>query len=219
MWKPTVLESRIVPGQFSGAVMPFKDPGKRKAYHKAYRVIWREKNRERENAMNAEYRRTHLELGRQIAKRYAQNHPDRMRVNWRKKAERRKAERLINPDRLRAEEMSVRMRYRARHPERVLVAAAKQRAKLFGLPFDLTESDIEVPETCPVLGIKLVRTPGAKGRANHAAPSLDKVIPELGYIKGNVQVISNRANHLKSDATLEELELVVAYIKRATNCL
>ena len=36
------------------------------------------------------------------------------------------------------------------------------------------------------------------------SPSLDRIVPELGYVKGNIRVISNRANHLKSDATLEE---------------
>ena len=35
------------------------------------------------------------------------------------------------------------------------------------------------------------------------------MIPELGYIKGNVWVISNKANRIKNNATLEELRLLV----------
>ena len=44
--------------------------------------------------------------------------------------------------------------------------------------------------------------------------SLDCIIPELGYVPGNVAVISRRANTIKNDATIEELELVLAYMKR-----
>lgn len=45
------------------------------------------------------------------------------------------------------------------------------------------------------------------------SPSLDRVIPELGYVPGNVIVISWRANNLKRDATIEELEAVIAYMR------
>jgi hypothetical protein len=38
--------------------------------------------------------------------------------------------------------------------------------------------------------------------------------PEKGYIKGNVWVISNRANTLKNDASLQELELLVENLKK-----
>jgi hypothetical protein len=46
------------------------------------------------------------------------------------------------------------------------------------------------------------------------SPSLDKIIPSKGYIKGNVWVISNRANTLKNDASLQELELLVENLKK-----
>ena len=57
-------------------------------------------------------------------------------------------------------------------------------------------------ETCPVLGIPLY----SDGRDNQNAPSLDRFIPSLGYVKGNVFVISRRANVLKGDATIEEVK-------------
>lgn len=44
-------------------------------------------------------------------------------------------------------------------------------------------------------------------------PSLDKIIPKLGYVKGNVWVVSNKANRIKSNATIEELELLVKNLK------
>lgn len=46
------------------------------------------------------------------------------------------------------------------------------------------------------------------------SPTIDRINPKLGYIKGNVWVISNKANRFKNDATLEELELLVANLRR-----
>lgn len=45
-------------------------------------------------------------------------------------------------------------------------------------------------------------------------PSVDRIIPELGYTKGNVRVISNRANLLKNNASIEEIELVLEDLRR-----
>lgn len=67
-------------------------------------------------------------------------------------------------------------------------------------------------DTCPVLGIKMQPNKGAKGNRD-TSPSVDRIRPELGYIKGNIKVISYRANKLRNDATAEELEAVVAYIR------
>lgn len=71
-----------------------------------------------------------------------------------------------------------------------------------------------VPPCCPVLGIPLVRRKG-RGVADHS-PTLDRLIPAKGYVRGNVMVISMRANRIKSDATLEELERVAAWLRTTT---
>jgi hypothetical protein len=63
------------------------------------------------------------------------------------------------------------------------------------------------PDTgvCPILGIPLF----VKGEvAGPNSPSLDKIIPELGYIKGNRWVISYRVNAMKNDANLDEIILL-----------
>ena len=88
----------------------------------------------------------------------------------------------------------------------------RHRAKKLGIPFNLTKEDLIVPEICPVLGIPLILKGGATGRVNPNNPSVDRIRPSLGYVKGNVRVISLRANHLKSDATIEELNKVLAYM-------
>lgn len=95
---------------------------------------------------------------------------------------------------------------------KVLLTAAKIRAKKKMLPFSICVEDfLPLPEYCPALGIKL----NYGGRVKHGfvndSPSLDRIKAELGYVRGNVQVISWRANRIKSDATLEELQKIVAY--------
>lgn len=89
---------------------------------------------------------------------------------------------------------------------------AKCRAKDKGLEFTLTAADIHIPEFCPVLGIRL--EPG-KGVASPNSPSIDRINPHAGYVPGNVAIISYKANTIKSNATLAEVQAVAAYMKRA----
>lgn len=93
------------------------------------------------------------------------------------------------------------------------VAALKHRAKSLSVPFDLTEQDIQLPEFCPVLGIKIEI---GDGRLQQNSPSVDRLIPNKGYVSGNVKVISYRANVIKHNATIEEVEKVLTYMK--THC-
>ena len=103
----------------------------------------------------------------------------------------------------------IKSRIRARRfadPIRFLVNNARSRAKQKNLPFDnITPADIKIPDLCPVLGIKLRINEGQSGPDS---PSLDRIDPSLGYVKGNVRIISHRANQLKNDASLHEAELI-----------
>ena len=93
-------------------------------------------------------------------------------------------------------------------PRPVLLRAAKTRARNAGLPFNITVDDIVIPTVCPILGITLVV--GARG---NTSPSIDKLVPALGYVKGNVNVISWKANRMKQDSSLEELEALCAWMR------
>ena len=93
-------------------------------------------------------------------------------------------------------------RLRREDTRKALLEAAQNRARTKGIALDIKYEDIHVPEVCPVLGIKLER---GKGRFRPTSPSLDRIDPQLGYVKGNVQVISNKANTMKSNASKEEL--------------
>ena len=100
--------------------------------------------------------------------------------------------------------------YRKKHWDHALYRSAFGRAKKLNLPLEITRKDIIVPKYCPVLGIELKQ---AKGRMNDASPTLDQIKPGLGYIKGNVCVMSNRANRIKSDGTAEEHEKIAEFIR------
>lgn len=103
-------------------------------------------------------------------------------------------------------------RQRAANPKAYMHARAKNRAKMGNIIFTLKREDFEIPEYCPVFPhIKLEFSDGRTRPDN--IPTLDRIIPALGYVKGNVRVISMRANRLKSDATAEELEAIVRYIR------
>ena len=73
---------------------------------------------------------------------------------------------------------------------------AKNRIKK--LPFNIEITDIIIPEICPVLGIKIEIN---EGKYKDNSPSLDRINNSLGYIKGNISIISWRANKLKNDGT------------------
>jgi hypothetical protein len=87
-------------------------------------------------------------------------------------------------------------------PEQYMMYEARKRARKFGLECTLTPDDIVVPEFCPILGLKLERGKVDKNRDN--CPSLDRIVPEIGYIPSNVAVISYRANRIKNNGTSEE---------------
>lgn len=84
------------------------------------------------------------------------------------------------------------------------------RAEKKGIPFNLTLEDIHLPEFCPVLGIRLQFGGGPQ---QDSSPSIDRIIPKLGYVRGNVVVISHRANRLKGDATYTELERIASWLR------
>lgn len=97
------------------------------------------------------------------------------------------------------------------HNQRLfMLRRAKARAKKINLPFNLTIEDIIIPDKCPILNIPLMHQ---LGRANDNSPSLDKIIPSLGYVKGNVAVISSKANSMKSNFSLEQLEILIVYMR------
>ena len=97
--------------------------------------------------------------------------------------------------------------YRRENHTRLWLYRLKHKSTQLGLPFNLDESDLVIPNYCPILGIELVI-----GDNKDNAPSVDRMVPSKGYTKGNVFIISNRANRIKNNATVDELRLIADYM-------
>ncbi len=87
---------------------------------------------------------------------------------------------------------------------------AFKRAKTKGIAFTISPHHIEVPEVCPILQVPMQRH---RGKARDNSYSLDRVDSSKGYVPGNVRVISWRANYMKNEMTLEQIERMALYVK------
>lgn len=101
-------------------------------------------------------------------------------------------------------------KYRKKHSEERALSGIKQRAKIKNLPFDLTLEDISIYSVCPVFGISLERS--TTGKQANNSPSVDRIDSTKGYTKDNIQILSNKANRMKQDATPEELLMFADWI-------
>jgi hypothetical protein len=114
---------------------------------------------------------------------------------------------------------------RAANPKAAMLERARERAGRAGLKFALTTEDIEIPDICPVLAIPIV----VGGSRSGNSPSLDRIVPNDGYTPDNVRVISSKANGMKGNRSLAELQtmantgpvksrsaygLIAAYVER-----
>ena len=100
---------------------------------------------------------------------------------------------------------------REKHWARSLWHNAKHRASKQGLPFTIELDDVKIPSKCPVLGLAITM---GRGRPENSSPTIDRIVPSKGYVPGNIVVISYRANRLKSDATVAELQALSNFYER-----
>jgi hypothetical protein len=99
-------------------------------------------------------------------------------------------------------------------PRNVMLCSARSRATKYGVQCTVTVDDIVIPKRCPILDIPLIVRTG-KGRGAHdSSPSLDRIDLTKGYVPGNVQVISQKANGMKRNASLAELEMIGVWAQR-----
>lgn len=88
---------------------------------------------------------------------------------------------------------------------------AKKRSDKSGIEFDIELCDIKIPKVCPVFGFEFEVGKG-KGPTDKS-PSLDRIDNKKGYIKNNIQVISFKANRMKSDCDVDDVEKLFCYMK------
>lgn len=92
-----------------------------------------------------------------------------------------------------------------------IYSSLKSSAKKRGIEFTLDKADlwdIDIPLTCPVLGIPLEFS---RGVATDNSVSYDRIDNSKGYDKSNLMIISYRANRLKSDASLIEMKMLAEF--------
>ncbi len=86
-----------------------------------------------------------------------------------------------------------------------LLNYARRNSRRRGEKCDLVVEDIVIPEYCPLLGIKLETSSGSK---QDTSPSVDRIDSSKGYTRENVWIISQRANRIKNNSTIEELRMI-----------
>lgn len=98
------------------------------------------------------------------------------------------------------------------------LSAARGRAAKFGVPFALTIEEVQTlmaPGFCPYTGVRFDFTgPLAGLRKNPWSPSIDRVEPSLGYVAGNVEIVSTWYNLAKNQWPPEVMRTAIVGLKR-----
>lgn len=137
--------------------------------------------------------------------RYYQNNKERYQkriAKWRK----------ANPDKYRAYVVkSVN-----KNPQLVKFYQKRSHAKRRGIEFSIKFEDIVWNDVCPILGVELDYTQYSrtKGGFYPNSASFDRIDPSKGYVKGNVIIVSARANLIKNNASVEELKKITAFYEQ-----
>lgn len=148
---------------------------------------------------NPEYHRNYYlknkEKFREYGRLWAKNNPDKVKKSSTLARQKRKES---------GKDKVTRTRWEEQNREYILWNAAKQRAKRNNLEFNISVEDISIPDVCPYLGIPIHISSGS-GRMKPNSPSLDRIDNSKGYVLGNIQVISWKANRIKSDTSILDL--------------
>lgn len=97
----------------------------------------------------------------------------------------------------------------AERSKAALLANARKRAAEQRVPFNLKRADLDVPTHCPALGLKLEA--GERGGGD-SSPTIDRLIPERGYVRGNIAILSMKANRMKNSGTSAELRAIADWL-------
>jgi hypothetical protein len=176
---------------------------------------YRQDNKEKRIEYNKKYRQDNKEK----LTKYRQGNKEKLRANCKKYYQDNKEKRVANSKKYRQDNKEkiaeTFKKYRQDNKEKLIVSRAKTRANKNNVPFDIDEDYIKKiwpkHNICPIFKIKLEQSNLHTG---DQSPSLDRIIPKLGYVKGNVQIMSSKANRIKNNATFEELIIIGKYYER-----
>lgn len=153
-----------------------------------YMRVWREKNREKIRMWDRNYYAENTEVLRERQKKYQLEHLD----DFARRAQ----------------------KWNLNNHAGCLLRSAKCRAFKKGIDFDIDITDIVIPDICPILGIQLKRS---REKLSSGSATLDRIDNSLGYVKGNVWVISHKANLMKNNASKEELQAFANWVLNRSN--
>ena len=160
---------------------------------KEYMQEWRAKNSEKMREYQAKYRETNREYFREKDREYYAANPESYRIRQKEYQK----NNLASFAKRAAD-------WADKNHAGCLLRAARNRAKKNGMPFDIDLSDINIPDVCPILKTRILRI---HGKRTGQSATLDRIDNSKGYVKGNVWVISSKANLMKNSASLAELVL------------
>lgn len=164
----------------------------RAAYYKEYYEKNKDKISKRQKVRSKTYREENREHLLQKSKEYYENNKDKVLARM---SNQRYDKYHDDPE----TDLLKQQDWKRNNVEKYLVQSARARSKKYGIPCTITYKDVIVPEKCPYLDVELIPFSG------WTSPSLDKIVPELGYVAGNIQVISTLANTMKNQASIEQL--------------
>lgn len=87
----------------------------------------------------------------------------------------------------------------------------------FNIDLDYLKSIFPKDRKCPILGYEMKPSQGLVG-GNKYSPTLDRINPRLGYVKGNVEWVCMLANKMMSNADNEDLIRFSKWISKRYNC-
>jgi len=163
---------------------------------------WKERNPERArevaNAASKRFREKNLEKVNAKEKEYRERNKEARKTSWARWYEGNKEKVRARDRERRSGSTEAKVKY--------LLQSAKSRSKKRGVEFHIAVEDIDIPTHCPLLNVKLIYG-GNKIHSENSA-SIDRIDSNIGYVKGNVWIVSRRANVIKNDATYQELRMI-----------
>lgn len=163
-------------------------------------------NEEKELNKFSPHKKSKLGVNSKCKKCSSLEQKERYKANPNLYKKRAKKYRKNNPERYK----EIAKKYTNGNPKRKLLDGCRYRAKKANIDCNIEMTDILIPEFCPILNIKIEFS---KGEVKDNSPSVDRVVPKLGYVKGNIQIISHKANRIKGHATIQELKQIIKYIE------
>lgn len=161
--------------------------------------VYREKNKEKRSKQSKEYHQKNKERENK-----------RMRENYAKRKDEWKARKIekaiADPYYFQAKVLHNGMKARSR--SEVIMDSER-----FTVSF--IEDMLRNQSKCQCCGVSFNVGYKGKKQGGNDSPSLDRFIPEKGYVKGNVILICLRCNILKRDATCEELQRLATFVCHA----